>query len=162
MATMIFNKTFNELVKEIVYQTGGMEEYLDDGSGQLTPTEKHYVNILNNAAQKGAMFDARCFNIPKEEVANLIYWRQLDATSNSIQMLGQSEFSHKELQGKSCNDIQDMLMVQKNINWNDLPIYLKRGIACYKSDNGWYIDKHMPIIKGEDRAYVEKYIFIDE
>ena len=34
------------------------------------------------------MFDARCFNIPKEEVTNNIYWRQLDATRNSIQMVG--------------------------------------------------------------------------
>ena len=45
-------------------------------------------------------------NIPKEEVTNLIYWRQLDATRNSIQMVGQANFSHKELQNKSCN-IQD-------------------------------------------------------
>ena len=42
-------------------------------------------------------FDARCFNIPKEEVANYFYWRQLDATRNSIQMVGQANFSHKEL-----------------------------------------------------------------
>lgn len=73
------------------------------------------------------MFDSRCFNIPKEEVTNYIYWRQLDATRNSIQMVGQANFSHKELQNKSCNDIQDMLMTQKGINWNDLPTYKKRG-----------------------------------
>ena len=43
------------------------------------------------------MFDARAFNIPKEEVTNYIYWRQVDATRNSIQMVGQAYFSHKEL-----------------------------------------------------------------
>lgn len=78
------------------------------------------------------MFDARCFNIPKEEVTNLIYWRQLDASRNSIQMVGQAYFSHKKLQNKSCNDIQNMLMTQKGINWNDLPTYQKRGSCCVK------------------------------
>ena len=49
------------------------------------------------AAYSGAMFDARVFNIPKEEVTNYFYWRQLDASRNSIQMVGQANFSHKEL-----------------------------------------------------------------
>ena len=107
---------------------------------------------------KHAMFDARCFNIPKEEVTNLIYWRQLDATRNSIQMVGQANFSHKELQGKSCNDIQNMLFLQKGINWNDLPTYMKCGSCCVKTEEGWIIDKNIPIFKGEDREYIEKLI----
>lgn len=52
-----------------------------------------------------AMFDSRCFNIPTEEVTNCFIWRQQDATRNAIQMLGQCNFSHKELHNKSCNDI---------------------------------------------------------
>lgn len=36
------------------------------------------------AAYSGAMFDARVFNIPREEVTNYFYWRQLDASRNSI------------------------------------------------------------------------------
>jgi len=62
--------------------------------------------------------------------------------------LGQSEFSHKELHGKSCNMIQDMLLTEKNINWNNLPTYKKRGAICKKDINGhWTIDKNMPILK---------------
>ena len=72
--------------------------------------EEEYSCILYKAAQEGAMFDSRVFNIPREEVTNYFYWRQLDASRNSIQMVGQANFSHKELQYKSCNDIQDMLM----------------------------------------------------
>ena len=115
------------------------------------------------------MFDARCFNIPKEEVCNLVYWRQLDATRNSIQMVGQANFSHAELQNKSCNDIQDMLHEQKGINWNYYPTRWKRGVACYRvrdfdeygNDWGnWVIDYEMPILKGDNRSYVENKIFI--
>lgn len=172
MATMAFNKFFTSNVKEYVFNkffTSNVKTYLHD----ITP------NILNplattymRAADKGAMFDARVFNIPKEEVTNLIYWRQLDATRNSIQMVGQANFSHKELQGKSCNMIQDMLHEQKGINWNDFPTVQKRGTACIKKEiganisdllrmvgaenrTGWYLDTNMPILKDENRVYVD-------
>lgn len=175
MATMAFNKAFEKNVKNFQNSYGyphvNCVKYKD------------LINTYVKAVNKGAMFDARCFNIPKEEVANLIYWRQLDATRNSIQMVGQANFSHKELQNKSCNDIQDMLMTQKGINWNDFPVHKKRGTCIIKTDkkektftenigdNGdilgtimtirskWIIDENIPIFKGEDRNYIEKLIY---
>ena len=162
MATMAFNKFFAENVKHWASISG--REMFE----ALTLEQRAaYENTLNNAVEKGAMFDARCFNIPKEEVTNLIYWRQLDATRNSIQMVGQANFPHKELQNKSCNQIQDMLMTEKGINWNDFPTYQKRGSCCIKEEyyidsttvrTRWVIDKEIPIFKGEDREYIEKLI----
>lgn len=159
MATMAFNRFFAKNVDEWTDLHGGERLYND------------YIYELGltyfKAIEKGAMFDARCFNIPKEEVANCVYWRQVDATRNSIQMVGQANFSHKELQGKSCNDIQDMLFVQKGINWNDFPTDCKRGAACYKVQvmvndtyrSKWIIDKDMPILT-ENWDYINKYVFI--
>lgn len=163
MATMKFNQIFSFNM----YEKAGLDNNL--------------FKIYRKAIEKGAMFDARCFNIPKEEVCNLIYWRQLDAARNSIQMIGQAHFSHKELQNKSCNEIQDMLYEQKGINWNNYSPYLKRGSACIKeggrlkitennysiNENNpvrscWIIDKNMPILKDDNRNYVEKWIFIGE
>ena len=114
-----------------------------------------------------AMFDARAFNIPREEVTNLVYWRQLDATRNSIQMVGQANFSHKELQNKSCNMIQDMLHEEKGINWNDFPTHQKRGTCVVRKPNDkgyseWVIDKEIPIFKGEGRKYIEDLIQPEE
>lgn len=106
MATMAFNKFFANNVGDYCTYTYEREDN----------SHEEYEHILSLAIDKGAMFDCRCFNIPKEEVTNLIYWRQLDASRNSIQMVGQANFSHKELQNKSCNEIQDMLMTQKGIN----------------------------------------------
>lgn len=123
MATMAFNKFFRDNVGNYLYENYD-DQYLAD-----------YIETLQNAVDKSAMFDARCFNIPKEEVTNLVYWRQLDASRNSIQMVDQANFSHKELQDKSCSDIQDMLMTQKGINWNDLPTYQKRGSCCVKENH---------------------------
>lgn len=57
----------------------------------------------------GAMFDSRCFNIPKEEVTNYILWRQQDATRNSINSVGQAYFPHKQLEGLNVNQVQELL-----------------------------------------------------
>lgn len=83
---------------------------------------------------KLAMFDARCFVIPDLiEVANYFIWRQKDATRNSISMVAQSEFSQKELHGKSSNEMQEMLWAEHCINWNDYEPRLKRGTVVVKS-----------------------------
>ena len=164
MATMAFNKAFERNVDMFF-----CNEVVDN-----------YVNILNEikcklystylkAIKKGAMFDARVFNLPKDEVTNCLYWRQLDAIRNSIQMVGQANFSHKELQHKSCKDIKEMLL-EKNIDWTTLPLHQQRGSCCIKeayeleTENGtvirtrWVIDKDIPMFKGTDREYVEKLI----
>lgn len=183
MATMAFNRFFAKNVKEydMEWKCG-----LTPQSVEIQKKHFDYIEVLNKAIEKGAMFDARVFNIPKEEVANYIYWRQLDASRNSIQMVGQANFSHKELQNKSCNDIQDMLMDFKGINWNDLPAYQKRGSCVIRTENTetireenigtdgsvigtkvtvrpkWVIDKNIPIFKGGDRKYIEDLVMVGE
>lgn len=174
MATMYFNKIFKEKVDQFI------DDYYE--AWNVTEEDHKLLEVYSKALSRGAMFDSRCFNIPKEEVTNLLYWRQQDATRNSIQMVGQANFSHKELHGKSCNMIQDMLMTQKGINWNDFMTYQKRGSCCvrstttctYASENEdgtvttgaaerphWYIDKEIPIFKNEGRDYIEKLINVD-
>lgn len=164
MATMAFNKYFSKNV----------DKYNSDPKSSGVQANWYFA-----ACEKGAMFDARCFNIPKEEVTNLVYWRQLDAARNSVQMVGQANFSHKELQNKSCNMIQDMLHEQKGINWNDFPVDCKRGAAVIKRKVGtnvaaacgiagatyetrWVIDRNMPMLKGEDRKYLDDLIYVGE
>jgi tRNA(His) 5'-end guanylyltransferase len=74
-----------------------------------------------------AFFDARVFTIPDHiEVENYFIWRQKDAVRNSIAMVAQSLYSHKELEGKSQSEQQDMIHA-KGQNWNDTPDGFKRG-----------------------------------
>jgi tRNA(His) 5'-end guanylyltransferase len=74
-----------------------------------------------------ALFDARVFTIPERgEVVNNLIWRQQDAVRNSISMVAQSLYSHKELYKKSTNEMQEMIF-QKGQNWNDLDVGKKRG-----------------------------------
>lgn len=168
MATMAFTKNFVKNVKEC-------ERMALIGNVVLFEDDEKYINVLKKAIEKGAMFDSRVFTIPKEEVCNYFLWRQQDATRNSIQSVGQANFSNKELHKKSTKDIQDMLMTQKGINWNDYSTTLKRGSCCIKVDDSlteydevgnicgytqrskWVIDNEIPIFT-QDRNYVEKLI----
>ncbi len=166
MTTLAFNKAFT---RNISKQSKRLyTEHIEE-------KDASYIESLEIAMNKGAMFDSRVFTIPKEEVCNYMIWRQQDATRNSIQSVGQANFSQKELHGQSCNNIQDMLMTQKGINWNDYATTLKRGSCCIKVDDGltkydevgnicgytqrskWVIDNEIPIFS-QDRNYIEKLI----
>lgn len=84
-----------------------------------------------------AHFDSRCFNIPREEVANYFLARQKDAIKNSISALAQSLYSHKELQNKNSKQQQE-LCFQKGHNWNNLPYAQKLGTWIKRDEsNNW-------------------------
>ncbi len=177
MATLAFNKFFYDNVEfnfqeewaKINEKITNKEISSEEAEPMFDKLEDEYYDKYYSKCNK-AMFDSRCFNIPKEEVTNYFYWRQLDATRNSIQMVGQANFSHKELQNKSCNDIQNMLLTEKDINWNDLITYKKRGSCCVKKEfvqdditqTKWVVDKNIPIFKGEDRCYINDLVFVGE
>ena len=80
-------------------------------------------------ASPPAFFDCRVFQVPsKQEAVNTLMWREFDAARNSISMLAQHHFSHKRLHGKSTSDMQDMLLLEKDTNWNDVSDVWKRGV----------------------------------
>ena len=169
MATLAFNKFFLDNVD--IYRL----EAWDGISGYKKETDIDYIKKMLNKVKTGAMFDSRAFSIPKDEVVNCLIWRQQDATRNSIQSVGQTYFSQKQLNKKTCDEIQDMLFTEKGINWNDLKTIYKRGSCCYKQQverevilpksnkkvkvrrNLWYIDNEIPIFT-QNREYIEKWL----
>lgn len=167
MATLAFNRFFYNLAQE---SKNHIPYY--NSMYPMNERDKMYVEALDKAIKREAMFDSRVFTIPKEEVVNCLIWRQNDCTRNSIQSVGQANFSHKQLQGKNCNEIQDMLMLEKGINWNDYPTTLKRGSCCIKVPckinegteqetvrSKWIIDNEIPIFT-QDKDYINKLVFI--
>lgn len=153
MATFAFFRTISNRINDLI----NMQDPAKYG-------ENDPADIYASAAWNiGAMFDARCFNIPKEEVTNYFLWRQLDAARNSVQMTGHAEFSQKEMHGLSNSMIQDKLFLERGINWNDLPTVYKRGSCCIRIEtpegrHKWVIDTEIPEFKGENRDYIEKYL----
>ena len=168
MATMAFNKAFNKRATDFFTKHCYLEWM---GDRFDTDKNKQLFEAYHKAYEAGAMFDARCFNIPKEEVTNLLYWRQVDAARNSIQMVARAYFSHAECQDKNTTDLQEMLFQKHGINWNDYPVNLKRGACCskvwnFKNGEGmrseWKVDYNIPMFKNKGRDYVERLIQPEE
>jgi tRNA(His) 5'-end guanylyltransferase len=105
-----------------------MEDYFAShwfSDANIIAAEREMVDYFDKVAL--AEFDSRTYTIPtKTEVMNYFIWRQKDAERNSVAMVAQSMFSHKELQGKSTNQMQEM-MFQNGTNWNDYNDGVKRG-----------------------------------
>lgn len=125
---------------------------------------------------KFALFDSRVFSVPSlAEVKNCLIWRQEDATKNSISMVAQSLYSHKELHKKNSSEKQEMIF-QKGINWNNLPIGQKRGRIVIRKEmqgsaqnqktgefltftrNAWVIDDPPIFTSEEGQAFLDRLI----
>lgn len=91
-----------------------------------------YAEILSSTIRKNISFDARAFNVPKEDVINNIIWRQQDCINNSIISIGRTHYSHDELVGKTQKCILHMLE-DKYVYWEDYSNAIKYGVCCYKN-----------------------------
>ena len=97
-----------------------------------------------------AEFDSRVFTIDKQEdlvkvkgefieldqkqeTANYFYWRQKDCIKNSVSMVAQTFFSHKELNGKTTKQRKEMLMMKAQ-PWEGYPEGLQRGRMIVKEN----------------------------
>ena len=123
------------------YDTFGTQPWFDKGvqkvcSVSASVATVHFNSEIHNNGFEtaSATFDSRCFVLPREEVANYFVWRQRDAEKNSVAMLAQWHFSHKQLHRKNGSDMQDMLMLEKGVNWNDIDTWKKRG-WCVKREH---------------------------
>lgn len=143
---------FNQFITQQILEWRSMKDY------RISPRE--YLSKWNRKMGI-AMFDARAFNIPKEDVCNYFLWRQQDASRNSIQSLGQSKFSQKQLDKKNTSDIQDMLMEKYNINWNNLETKWKRGFCVYRKDEGIFCDTEISLFN-KDRDFIDKFLLVPE
>ena len=148
MATLYFNRYFTEILS----------------SYSETEKPNHY-----KAIKDGAIFDSRVFIIPESVINPYFVWRQNDCTRNSILGLSQKYFSHKQIQGMKCDELQNKLLTEKNINWNDEPTVNKRGTCAYKivddidkQSHIWILDLNMPILNEEKDFVYSKIIFPPE
>lgn len=189
MAALFFKEQLNQIIFDLLYSWSNLdwnnkeemkanEDRLRELYGMPPRGEEwdRYVDTIQTAnSQRMATFDSRAFILPREEVVNYFYFRQLDCIRNSIQMAGQSNFSHRELQNKNCNEIQEMLFSQKGINWaKDYSPEFRNGSACYKKltdvitpdgttiqRNKWFIDKNIPKFSAEP-DFINKHIIFNK
>jgi tRNA(His) 5'-end guanylyltransferase len=152
MCTLYFSQEFEKAYSEWFLGSFANVE-VDENAHKLN-------SVYEKAINKGAMFDARVFNIPREELINCVLWRIKDSVRNSISSLAQSKFSHKELQGKNSSQMQDMLMETFSINWNNLSNFEKTGTLIVKDEDIFKIqDVMIKSYTDLEKFLVEKNIF---
>lgn len=159
MATLYFNRELSEMLRDL-------EEDLVAANYSLPQAHMYETNSKKYDKwydkEYRALFDSRVFNLPQYEVINNLIWRQQDATRNSINSVAQSLFSHKELQGISSKDLQNKMLIERDVNWNDYPTHLKCGCCAIKDSEGkWVLDINIPIFT-EDRDYIDRLVFLGD
>jgi tRNA(His) 5'-end guanylyltransferase len=133
----IVSYTQSDEITLIVYSDNRRSDIYHKGKKQkiLSKLTAKCVNFFNERRRellpqhdKVAVFDCRIYQTPtlEDAVAQLL-WRENDATKNSISMLAQSMFSHNSLEGLNGNQLQEKMMIEKGVNWNNLPVKYKRG-----------------------------------
>lgn len=117
-----------------IYNDGRKQKILSKLPGKcvLFFNEKRKLYLPNH--DKVAVFDCRIYQTPTlhDAVAQLL-WRENDATKNSISSLAQSLFSHNELQNLDGNMMQEKMLLEKGVNWNNLETRFKRGVYVKNS-----------------------------
>lgn len=120
---------YSDSLKSQVYFDGRIQKLVSVLAAKTTA--KFLTLVFERMPEKVRelpVFDCRVWVVPnKDEAVNTILWREFDASKNSISMLAQSKFSHKELDGKSGEEKQEMLFSKFGINWNDIEPRFKRG-----------------------------------
>lgn len=88
---------------------------------------KNLSEYLPEKSDKFPTFDCRAFNVPSMiESVNAVYWRELDASKNSITMAASHYYSHNSLMNKNGSDKLEMLK-DKDVDWNEYPTFFKKG-----------------------------------
>jgi tRNA(His) guanylyltransferase len=111
-----------------IYHEGKKQKILSKLTGKCVSFFNQKRVELLPKHNKIANFDCRIYQTPTlQDATTQLLWREIDATRNSIQMLGHHYFSDKELFKLNTSQIQDKLVLEKNINWNDLESKYKKG-----------------------------------
>ena len=158
----IIGYTQSDEITLILYSDDKRSSIYNDGKKQkiLSKLTGKCVSIFNDLRQiylpehnKTAYFDCRIYQTPTLNDATLqLLWRENDATKNSISMLAQSLFPHKELQGLHGGQLQDKMMLEKGVNWNDLESKYKRGtyVRRVKTSRPFTADELSNLPKGHN------------
>jgi tRNA(His) guanylyltransferase len=112
-----------------------------------------------------ARFDARVYNLPREEVTNYFIWRQQDAMRNSVQMLGRHYFSQKQMHGLNNMQVKDKMHTEEGVAWEAIPTWQQRGSCAYQIKNNpsgsLVFDDDIPVFS-QQRVYVDNHLILTE
>ena len=100
----------------------------------MTAAFNRLMRMMYGVSGNDAHFDARAFNIPKEEVSNYFLWRAKDWERNSVSMYCHAFYSHNQMHGQGMADQHEMLH-KVGRNWaTDLSPQYRNGTWLFEKE----------------------------
>lgn len=146
-------------------------------SASLATARFNEVMRQTHPEKELAIFDARAYVMPKEDVNNYFLWRERDAMKNSVSMVAQSHFSNKSLHGLNGIQMQEKLWREEGVDYSTLPTWQRQGVVVKKEKilaeetaeslqqpvyrSVWQVDFDIPVFS-DNPGYIEQYVFLDE
>lgn len=160
VASSVTTCIFNQKVDEVASMYWRLYSQRDIDSEE----QDLYLNKYKvwKAKRYGAIFDARVFNLPLDEVTNYFIYRQNDAIRNAKMSFARKYFSNSQLQGVSCIDALEKVKKEYNVDFYDMPLIQQRGFTIDRkeTEDGDFkpnVDENIPVFK-DNRDYIEKYL----
>lgn len=153
-----FGYSQSDEISLLLHRSGNTQPWFNYNKAKLESIIASLVTAHFNSFQLSeqlATFDARAFNLPKNEVTNYFIFRQNDWKRNMVSMVGQSKFSQRALNGVKTVDLRARLEAG-GFDFNNLDSRIKLG-TCYKNqpDIGfWPMDTTPEFVS--NKAYIEE------
>lgn len=147
MATAHFNM---RIIKDLMFKVN----FARDCQIVVNPD---MVEKLRQVYKVQPHFDARVWNVPsKDEATNTLYWRYLDAKRNAISSIAYTQFSPKQLHGKSDVERREMINEHmKEVFYSDFDLYGSFFKKNWYGEVDLYVDPHFhEITHAERHAFV--------
>lgn len=99
----------------------------------LIKNDEYPTTFVNKIKRFEQCFDARILSFEElGEVTNHMIWRSIhDCERNAVQTYAHHTFGHKAIHKKDTVEMKQMLM-EKDTNWDTIPMYIKHGVYCKK------------------------------
>lgn len=142
----------------LLHRSGNTQPWFSYNKAKLESIIASIVTAHFNSfglSEQLATFDARAFNLPKNEVVNYFIWRQNDWKRNMVSMLGQSKFTQRALDGVKTVDLRAKLEVL-GVDFSSLDSRISLG-TVYKNqpDLGfWPMDTTPEFVS--NKAFIEE------
>lgn len=137
----VIGYTQSDEITLILFSENNKENYFNGKIQKLVSvlasmaTAKFNQLILNKLnVEDLAFFDCRVWEVPNKAIAaNVLYWREIDATKNSVSMATRVYYTTSEMKNKKASEMKEMLRI-KGVEWNDYPTAFKRGAYFQKKE----------------------------
>lgn len=121
---------FNQLMLSYNLKKHSYDTLLEDCADTLYSV-KDAIKVVDNAPL--AQFDCKCWNVPNiNDVFAWFLYRQIDCVRNSKQQAAQTYLPHKKLEKLNTDAQINLLIKEKDIDWNCYPMGQKYGRFIWK------------------------------